>query len=225
MRRNESKSSTLNRSFPNHLQQLQQQPQQQIYDSIIGTTTKPLTPLQYNNTTTITNNDSINHSTATTTSSSSSSTIAHRPEYLNFERNTLDYRLKNQQPIGDAQNNFTDCRSLNRAVAVAGAHNNCNNSNNSSSKSIIDDNYHHQQQQHRYSGSDFMTNNIDFSLTNNSNQLTNNMSSLLPNVGRIVSSTSSMPVSSTATLTNSKNGRQSRNHIITDTLPGPESCV
>lgn len=190
MRRNESKSSTLNRTFPNHVQP------QQIYDSI--GTTKPSTPLQYH---------ASADSAALQNTNHTSSTVAHRPEYLSFERNTLDYRLKNSAVnMADLQNSLTDCRSLNRTGTAT--HNGTNSS--SSSKSI--DDYH----QHRYSGSDFMANNIDFSLTN-SNQL----SSLLP-TGRGTCSTTL----TTATLTNNnKNSRQSRNHIITDTLPGPESCV
>lgn len=102
----------------------------------------------------------------------------HRPEYLNFERNTLDYRLKN--PASDLQNNV-DLRSKNNGSV-------CKSS----------DEYN------RLSGSDYVTNN-DFSLSN-SNQMIQ-----------------MQRVSNSSTM-NNKN-RQSRNHIITDTLPGPESCV
>lgn len=105
----------------------------------------------------------------------------HRPEYLNFDRNTLDYRLKNAAAT-DLQANV-ELRSKNNGSV-------CNPS----------DEYN------RLSGSDYVTNNIDFSLSN-SNQMMQ--------MQRVNNSSSTM---------NNKN-RQSRNHIITDTLPGPESCV
>ncbi|KAG4067835.1 hypothetical protein HA402_010521, partial [Bradysia odoriphaga] len=104
----------------------------------------------------------------------------HRPEYLNFDRNTLDYRLKNSVGV-DLQANV-ELRSKNNGSV-------CNPS----------DEYN------RLSGSDYVTNNIDFSLSN-SNQMIQ-----------------MQRVNNSSTM-NNKN-RQSRNHIITDTLPGPESCV
>lgn len=102
----------------------------------------------------------------------------HRPEYLNFDRNTLDYRLKNSTAT-DLQNN----------VELL--------SKNNGSACIPSDEYN------RLSGSEYVTNNIDFSLSN-----TNQM----------------MQRANNSSTMNNKN-RQSRNHIITDTLPGPESCV
>lgn len=104
----------------------------------------------------------------------------HRPEYLNFDRNTLDYRLKNSV-AADLQNNV-ELRSKNNGSV-------CKPS----------DEYN------RLSGSEYVTNNIDFSQSN-SNQMIQ-----------------MQRVSNSSTM-NNKN-RQSRNHIITDTLPGPESCV
>lgn len=105
----------------------------------------------------------------------------HRPEYLNFDRNTLDYRLKNTVASADLQNNV-ELRSKNNGSV-------CKPS----------DEYN------RLSGSEYVTNNIDFSLSN-SNQMMQ-----------------MQRVNNSSTM-NNKN-RQSRNHIITDTLPGPESCV
>lgn len=105
----------------------------------------------------------------------------HRPEYLNFDRNTLDYRLKNAAAAADLQNSV-ELRSKNNGSV-------CKPS----------DEYN------RLSGSDYVTNNIDFSLSN-SNQMIQ-----------------MQRVNNSSTM-NNKN-RQSRNHIITDTLPGPESCV
>lgn len=105
----------------------------------------------------------------------------HRPEFLNFDRNTLDYRLKNSAPA-DPQSNV-ELRSKNNGSV-------CKPS----------DEYNN-----RLSGSEYVTNNIDFSLSN-SNQMIQ-----------------MQRVNNSSTM-NNKN-RQSRNHIITDTLPGPESCV
>lgn len=104
----------------------------------------------------------------------------HRPEYLNFDRSTLDYRLKNSA-AADLQNSV-ELRSKNNGSVCKPA-----------------DEYN------RLSGSDYVTNNIDFSLSN-SNQMIQ-----------------MQRVNNSSTM-NNKN-RQSRNHIITDTLPGPESCV
>lgn len=98
----------------------------------------------------------------------------HLPEFLNFERNTLDYRLKNLPVIADQQNNI-DYRSTSQQ-------------RNEHSKN---------DSEFRLSGSDFVTNNIDYSAQ-----------------GSLTSSSGG-----------GKSSRLSRNHIITDTLPGPESCV
>lgn len=105
----------------------------------------------------------------------------HRPEYLNFDRDTLDHRLKNSAPSDDLQKNV-ELRSKNNGIG-------CKPSS---------DEYN------RLSGSEYVTNNIDFS---NSNQIIQ--------IQQRINNSSTM---------NNKN-RQSRNHIITDTLPGPESCV
>lgn len=123
---------------------------------------------------------SISGGGSSASSGSGGSNQQHLPEFLNFERTTLDYRLKNLPPIADQQNNI-DYRSLQHR-------NDQNGSKNDS--------------EFRLSGSDFVTNNIDYSTTTQG--------------GPLVPSSSS---------TTGKTSRLSRNHIITDTLPGPESCV
>lgn len=173
LRRNDNKNTTLNKTFNGGGAG---QPQSTIYDSI---GCKP--NLQINS-----NSSSTEFQQPQTGQNCVASTIGgatqSRPEYLNFERNTLDYRLLKNGPLpaADTQNNI-DYRSRNGS----------------------------KNDEFRLSGSDFVTNNVDYSLSN-SNQMTLLMQR------------------SNNTLGNSgggKNSRQSRNHIITDTLPGPESCV
>lgn len=95
-----------------------------------------------------------------------------RPDYLEFERNTLDYRIFNP-----ADNKNVEFR------------------NKTGSKNP----------EYRHSGSDFMTSSSEFS----ANGPTSIASTATLNRG-------------TSTLNKIRNNR---NHIITDTIPGPESCV
>lgn len=171
LRRGENKSSTLNKTYTT----LPSQPN--IYDSISIKTVNH----QNGNTAAV-----VADLQLVVPSSTAANTDANRAEYLNFERNTLDYRLKpTTATITAADGQHTiDYRTRNGGNTIS------------------------KNDEFRLSGSDFVsTNNVDYSV-GGSNQI----SALLQRVNN------------STTLT--KNGtRQSRNHIITDTLPGPESCV
>lgn len=174
LRRGENKSSTLNKTYTT----LPSQPN--IYDSI---SIKTVNHQNNSNAAVVADLQLV---VPSSTAGPHTEAQSHRPEYLNFERNTLDYRLK---PTTAA------------VAAVDGQHTidyRTRNGGNSISKN----------DEFRLSGSDFVsTNNVDYSVGGSSQ-----MSALLQRVNN------------STTLT--KNGtRQSRNHIITDTLPGPESCV
>lgn len=172
MRRGENKSTTLNKTYTT----LPSQPN--IYDSISIKTVN-----QHNGSNTAVVAD-LQLVVPSSTAGPNTDTQSHRPEYLNFERNTLDYRLKpSAAAVADGQHTI-DYRTRNGGNSIS------------------------KNDEFRLSGSDFMsTNNVDYSVGGS-----NQMSALLQRVNN------------STTLT--KNGtRQSRNHIITDTLPGPESCV
>lgn len=173
LRRGENKSTTLNKTYTT----LPSQPN--IYDSI---SIKTVNQQNGNNAAVVADLQLV---VPSSTAGPNTDAQSLRPEYLNFERNTLDYRLKPSTAVAAADGQHTiDYRTRNGGNSIS------------------------KNDEFRLSGSDFVcTNNVDYSVGGS-----NQMSALLQRVNN------------STTLT--KNGtRQSRNHIITDTLPGPESCV
>lgn len=176
LRRGENKTSTLNKTYTT----LPSQPN--IYDSI------SIKTLNQQNNSSATVAADLQLIVPSSAAGPKTDPQSHRPEYLNFERNTLDYRLKPSSAggvaVADGQHTI-DYRSRNGGNSIS------------------------KNDEFRLSGSDFVstTTNVDYSVGSS-----NQMSALMQRVNN------------STTLT--KNGtRQSRNHIITDTLPGPESCV
>lgn len=132
----------------------------------------------------------------------------HRPEYLSFEQNTLDYRL-NKNADTQPNTNSIDYRLRN---GLTSATNGALSSSNLRPTTGPDD--------FRVSAAgtvtDFMSSNgIDFGLENSCNQMSSLLQRTNPGTGTLTKGAGSTSGSS----------RHSRNHIITDTLPGPESCV
>lgn len=155
-------------------------------------------------------NDFDNNSDKTTTG-----TGKIRPEFLDFESNSLDYRILNN--ANQTTNNVHDNIKMRSKAS----------------------NHNKQQQQqsheYRHSGSDFTSNGPTImssaasACASASNHIStaNNCNSTSTNGPNEYSPLSDHNASSTLTRGSAtlNKFRNSRNHIITDTIPGPESCV
>lgn len=113
-----------------------------------------------------------------------------RPDYLEFESNTLDYRILNSVVHQDQYQQQQQNNSLENRQKTLGKPNQNINS-----------------EYHRNSDTEFVKNSTDF-ISNNGGG---------PSSGTLTRG------SGTSTLNKFRNN--TRNHIITDTIPGPESCV
>lgn len=198
-RSHDSKTQTLTRNF-----QQQQQPKlipPPIYDSIATKPTQSLTG-------TTSSSLLVNNQTKTILSSATN-------PFATYDRNTVDYRHLNSLLETNNQHNYHTLAN------------------------------HHVQQNHlldyrqQVNGSKF-TNEFGLSMSGSDLRIANNLNlsnssianQLLPNtsggsgVARLQSATLA---SGTTSLSNKESNRNhhgnNRNHIITDTLPGPESCV
>lgn len=124
-------------------------------------------------------------------------------QYATFERNTLDYRLMNSNIGHDTQPNY-------HTAAHPIPQNHIEYRQRNGTK--------HNDEYRLSAGSDLMANQVDFNSLSNSS---------IANQLAAQSQTATMPRVNSTTISSKDTNRNhsSRNHIITDTLPGPESCV